>query len=138
MKKTTGQLLQEFIAKNEKNVESFAKAIGVGTASVYRWFGEYGPRSKAVRMAVEVQTGGKIKASAWPESRSRWTGHKKAVKKVAGKKRGKKAVGKKAAGKKAAKKTVKKTAKKNGKKAVKKTAKNIRDRMPGAMTPASL
>lgn len=104
-KPSAGQLLQQYIADHEKNVESFAKAIGVGTASVYRWFDTHGPRSNVVRVVIEMRTKGKIKAEMWPMPGSRWNGAATAAKK-----------------KKIAKKLVNKNSKKkNSKKIVKTT-----------------
>lgn len=77
-KPSAGQLLQQYIADHEKNVASFAKAIGVGTASVYRWFDTHGPRSNVVRVVIEMRTKGKIKAEMWPMPGSRWNGTAKA------------------------------------------------------------
>jgi len=112
---TTGQLLQQYIANHEKNVQSFAKAVGVGTASVYRWFGKHGPRSNVVRVVVEMRTGGRIKAEMWPTPGSRWAGvaMKQAKKKIA---------------KKSAKKRVKKIVKTNSKK--KNSKKSAKKPMP--------
>lgn len=79
-KKTAGDMLREYIDQHEKNVESFAKKLGVGVASVYRWISVSGPRSKVVKLAVQQQTNGKVLAASWPPSKSRWDGHVKAVK----------------------------------------------------------
>lgn len=92
---STGQLLQQYIANHEKNVQSFAKAVGVGTASVYRWFGKHGPRSNVVRVVVEMRTGGRIKAEMWPTPGSRWGKAKMKAAKAAKKKITKKLVKKK-------------------------------------------
>lgn len=77
-KPSAGQLLQQYIADHEENVASFAKAIGVGTASVYRWFDTHGPRSNVVRVVIEMRTKGEIKAEMWPMPGSRWSGTAKA------------------------------------------------------------
>lgn len=100
-KKTAGETLREYINQHEKNVETFAKKLGVGVASVYRWISISGPRSKVVKLALQQQTNGKVLAASWPPAKSRWDGHVKAVKKT-------KAGGKKKAAKKTASKLVKK------------------------------
>lgn len=91
-KKTAGETLREYIDQHEKNVESFAKKLGVGVASVYRWISISGPRSKVVKLAVQQQTNGKVLASSWPPAKSRWDGHVKAVKPTKKAKRTKKPV----------------------------------------------
>lgn len=79
-KKTAGETLREYIDQHEKNVETFAKKLGVGVASVYRWISISGPRSKVVKLALQQQTNGKVLAASWPPAKSRWDGHVKAVK----------------------------------------------------------